>query len=136
MGVYTNRKMTQFLGSDIVQDQTQAKGYAHHRNILNKKLFKVLDVFSTIGPNSIASGNHEANELISLNAIIIHHQALKSTQRKNCSQFFAVEKSPNNYSNDSGRESIFKIKILDVLFDNKVCNLVYMKDITKLFKSR
>ena len=27
-----------------------------------------------------------------------------------------------------------QIKVIDVLYDNKLCNLVYMRDVTNLFK--
>ena len=45
------------------------------------------------------------------------------------------EESKDNHdvSNSQGETKIVLIKILDVLFDEKVCNLVYMQDLTKLY---
>ena len=49
---------------------------------------------------------------------------------------FQVVRSSNQYEvNDVGSEQkrqIVEIKILDVLYDNQVCKLVYLRDITKL----
>ena len=49
VGVYTNRKMIQFVGSDIVQAQIKNKEGVSRKSLLNKKLFKEFDDFSTIG---------------------------------------------------------------------------------------
>ena len=43
-------------------------------------------------------------------------------------------KNPIPYSDQSQNKRIFSFKILDVLFDEKVCNLVYMQDITEVYK--
>ena len=40
---------------------------------------------------------------------------------------------PNRYEcNDGTEERVVQTKILDILYDNEVCNLVYMRDITDL----
>ena len=42
--------------------------------------------------------------------------------------------NPNLYSDPSQKNKIFSIKILDVLFEEQVCNLVYMQDLTEVYK--
>jgi len=38
---------------------------------------------------------------------------------------------PNLYENDADKKKTVQIKILDVLFDDQICSLVYMQDLTK-----
>ena len=42
--------------------------------------------------------------------------------------------SPNRYEISEDSQKIVQINILDVIFDNKICNLIYIHDITKFFK--
>ena len=42
--------------------------------------------------------------------------------------------SPNRYEISEDSLKIVQINILDVIFDNKICNLIYIHDITKFFK--
>ena len=44
--------------------------------------------------------------------------------------------SPNPYSDESQKKRIFYFKILDVLFNEQVCNLVYMQDLTEVYKEK
>jgi len=51
---------------------------------------------------------------------------------------FQVVRPSNQYesedTNAEHKRQVVEIKILDVLYDNKVCKLVYLRDITKLQK--
>ena len=42
--------------------------------------------------------------------------------------------NPNLYSDQSQKKRIFSFQILDVLFEEQVCNLVYMQDLTEVYK--
>lgn len=38
---------------------------------------------------------------------------------------------PNSYEHEGDKKKIVQIKILDILFDDQVCSLLYMQDLTK-----
>jgi len=42
--------------------------------------------------------------------------------------------SEGNSTDDDDKMRTLQIKIIDVLYNNKLCNLVYMRDTTSLFK--
>ena len=42
--------------------------------------------------------------------------------------------SEGNTDDDDDKVRTVQIKIIDVLYNNKLCNLVYMRDTTSLFK--
>ena len=42
--------------------------------------------------------------------------------------------SPNRYEFSQDSKKIVQINILEIIFDNKICNLIYIHDITKFFK--
>lgn len=44
--------------------------------------------------------------------------------------------NPNIYNDQSDQTNFVQVKLLDVLFAEEVCNLVYMQDITSLFRNR
>jgi len=108
---------------------------AQLRNPLNKKLFRELTDSSPIGLDQVAGSDFESKDLMSLNEIIIQYQAKRSTIIKDYTQTFAVETSCNKYTSESDGGKIVKIKILDVLFDNQVCSLVQLRDVTKQFNT-
>ena len=53
---------------------------------------------------------------------------LPLSERKN-SNIYEV-RDPNPYSATSGKKKIIQVKILEVLYDEQVCNLVFMQDLT------
>ena len=42
--------------------------------------------------------------------------------------------TPNNYESAEDAQKIVEMNIIDILYDNKVSNLVYMRDITSYVK--
>ena len=48
VGVYTNRRMTQFFGSDVVQEQNKKMEGIKRKSVLNKNLFKEVPEFSSL----------------------------------------------------------------------------------------
>ena len=56
-----------------------------------------------------------------------------SLAHRQSTMIFEVE-NPSQYSEQSQKLRIFSFKILDVLFNEQVCNLVYMQDITEVYK--
>ena len=48
VGVYTNHKMTQFFGSDIVMKQSKKMEGVKRKSVLNKILFKEMTDFSSL----------------------------------------------------------------------------------------
>ena len=54
-----------------------------------------------------------------------------SSKRKNLQ--FVVD-SPNEYEDSNEQHKVVSLSILDVVYDNKVCHLVYMRDVTSFIK--
>lgn len=48
---------------------------------------------------------------------------------------FIVDK-PNRYETSEDAQKIVEMKIIDILYDNKLSNLVYMRDITNYIKQK
>ena len=48
---------------------------------------------------------------------------------------FQVE-APNSYESDASGKKIVQIKLLEVLFLEQVCTLVFMQDLTKFVKDK
>ena len=44
--MYTNRKMTDFLGSDVVKTQNETENGIKRKNVLNKNFLAKIDNFS------------------------------------------------------------------------------------------
>ncbi len=57
----------------------------------------------------------------------------KSKERKSQTYYFTVNK-PNKYEADGDSQKLVQLKILDILFKRKICNLVYIRDVTRLNK--
>ena len=51
------------------------------------------------------------------------------SKHDNQKRTFEVEQ-PNPYSTEERK--VVQIQVLDVLYNNEVCNLIYMQDVTKL----
>ena len=43
-------------------------------------------------------------------------------------------KEPNPYAENTEQTKIVQIKVIEVLYNDQVCNLVYMHDLTQLYK--
>ena len=82
--------------------------------------------------------DNDASSKVSLAEIIKRHEVQsnneKMASRKKSIKFTVTP--PNRYlSNDEdslGGERIMQIKILDVLYNQNICNLVYLQDITSV----
>ena len=80
----------------------------------------------------------DASSKVSLAEIIKRHEVQSNSEkmasRKKSTKFTVTP--PNRYlSNDEdslGGERIMQIKILDVLYNQNICNLVYLQDITSV----
>ena len=48
---------------------------------------------------------------------------------------FIVDK-PNRYENAEDAQKIVEMNIIDILYDNKLSNLVYMRDITNYIRQK
>ena len=79
----------------------------------------------------IASEEEQQEMALTLNEIIVRRHVQLSADRhfSNKNQHFLVD-TPNQYENAEDAKKIVEINIIDILFDNKVSNLVYMRDIT------
>lgn len=89
-------------------------------------------------------------ENISLSEIVARHQVRKqlatdrddllSQQSSTLAGYFTIKasnaytSSEGNSTDDDDQMRTVQIKIIDVLYNNKLCNLVYMRDTTSLFK--
>ena len=43
---------------------------------------------------------------------------------------------PNPYAENTNQMKIVQVKILEVLFNDQVCNLVYMQDLTQVYLNK
>lgn len=90
--------------------------------------------FESLGPDRL--DNLEADRKQSLSEIVLtHNEQRKLHDEKeeimpNTVTCFSVQK-PNRYAEEA-KSKILQVKIFDVLFNEDICNLVYMRDITKL----
>ena len=151
---YTNHKLAEFFGSEQIsvhgKTQTKLKSSSMKRKIFSYLKEGALDNQSGTGVNS--NGNSNGNEKcdegmyekFSLREIVMRHQAMTATRFKRTVGRFKVER-PNKYAaletdeNDVDEEDgdrmnqrIVDVKVFDVLFNHRVCNLVYIRDITAL----
>ena len=156
--VYANLKMKEFFGSESSSTNLKSKESKINVGNSHRKIFAYMsDLTSEQGTDVLSnpSSTHEKldehqqslYEKFSLSEIVLRHQALKSQQHdmkfKRTVGRFSVER-PNKYAaletdeaeNLSGvvdqSKRIVEVKVFDVLHNLKVCNLVYMRDITKL----
>ena len=44
--------------------------------------------------------------------------------------------SPNAYESTEDAQRTINVKVLNVLFNQRVCNLVYLRDLSSMIKSR
>ena len=72
---------------------------------------------------------------MTLSEIVARHQEQSRTGKKisNKKLQFLVD-TPNRYENSEDAKKIVEINIIDILYNNKVSNLVYMRDITSYLK--
>ena len=72
---------------------------------------------------------------MSLSEIIVRHQLQSEIdkQASDMNQQFVVD-TPNNYESAEDAQKIVEMNIIDILYDNKVSILVYMRDITSYVK--
>ena len=72
---------------------------------------------------------------MTLSEIVVRHNVQSRAEEhfSNKNLHFLVE-TPNKYENAEDAQKIVEINIIDILYDNKVSNLIYMRDITNYFK--
>ena len=52
-------------------------------------------------------------------------------QRKRMTQYFSV-KGANKYEESGTASKIVEIKLIEIVYKNELCNLIYMRDVTKM----
>ena len=72
---------------------------------------------------------------MTLSEIVVRHQVQCQTGEKqdNTHLHFLVD-TPNRYEDSNDSQKIVQVDIIDILYDNEVSNLVYMRDITNYVK--
>ena len=43
-------------------------------------------------------------------------------------------KNPNPYCDDKESQKVMQIKILEILYNEEICNLIYMQDISSVYQ--
>ena len=72
---------------------------------------------------------------MTLSDIVVRHQVQQQTDNQSSNKnlrFFAD--APNRYEDSDDAQKIVEVKIIDILYDSKVCKLVYMRNITNYVK--
>ena len=72
---------------------------------------------------------------MSLGDIIGRHTFKQKEEGKDTnskSQAFLID-TPNRYEVSQDSKKVVQINILEIIFDNKICNLIYIHDITNFF---
>lgn len=74
-------------------------------------------------------------EAMTLSEIVVRHQVQYQAGEKqeNTHLHFQVD-TPNRYEDSNDSQKIVQVDIIDILYDNEVSNLVYMRDITNYVK--
>ena len=72
---------------------------------------------------------------MTLSEIVVRHQVQYQAGEKqeNKHLHFLVD-TPNCYEDSNDSQKIVQVDIIDILYDNEVSNLVYMRDITNYVK--
>lgn len=72
---------------------------------------------------------------MNLSEIVVRHQVQQQAGDKqdNTHLHFLVD-TPNRYEDSNDSQKIVQVDIIDILYDNEVSNLVYMRDITSYVK--
>ena len=96
---------------------------------MNRQIFKECQVSSL---QNVSKVDDEQPEMaMSLNEIVArHHEQFKNDKKEsNVKLHFIVDK-PNRYETAEDAQKIVEMNIIDILYNNKLSNLVYMRDIT------
>ena len=129
--LYSNHQMNNFFGRNLVFNDKEKNSL--QRNAFNRKVFKEkqTDDFE----DRLESDNLQPEMAMSLSDIVVRHhvQSKIDKQAQNINLNFIVD-TPNCYENAEDTQKIVEINIIDILYDNKVRNLVYMRDITNYVK--
>ena len=73
---------------------------------------------------------------MSLSEVIVRHRIKKQEEEKEGDKGYCfVVNQPNKYEPEADSQKIVQVHILDIIFDNKICNLTYMHDITQIVKN-
>jgi len=75
---------------------------------------------------------------LSLNEIIHRHQDSRRIEEgEPLNDHYTLVGKPNKYdSSDAGGERQMQVNVLDVIYNNRLCNLVLIRDITKLVSKK
>ena len=64
-----------------------------------------------------------------------HVQSINDKDFSNKNLHFLVD-TPNQYERAEDAQKIVEINMIDILYDNKVSSLIYMRDITSYFRQK
>ena len=141
--------MRQFYGEDLVKSKKKRQKQkvkrtkdktSHQVRGLNKAIFEPIK--TNLGRDDQEQGLFDDfidKKHLTIKEIVIRHQVTRKDElmadlnQNNLSSTvgcFKV-KIPNPYAEDTQERSL-QIKILDVLYNNQICSLVYMHDITSV----
>ena len=67
---------------------------------------------------------------MSLSEVIVRHCIKKQEEKDGDTGYCFVVDQPNKYEPLADSQKIVQVHILDIIFNNKLCNLTYMHDIT------
>ena len=75
---------------------------------------------------------------MTLSEIVVRHHMQSKTDKQQVSSnmknlHFLVD-TPNHYESSEDAQKIVEMNIIDILYDNQISNLVYMRDITNYVK--
>lgn len=144
--LYANIKMNAFFGCDIVRrpekttEKTTKKKHSYPTvprpdtaEPLKRKLFH---------PQGLSTNEEDALSLLDIiknEATAQAHQqdgdGGEQAQRKS-SKMFQVTKAANPYASQEESSRTINIKLLDVLYNDRICSLVYMQDLTSVQKNQ
>lgn len=135
--IYANRQIKQFFGGKIETETEDGK----KNHSLGLQIFQELDIDDIDYVDSMTT---EKPETFSINDILIRRTTTSfggvntSIDGSGSVMRFQVVRPSNQYEADDAnaeqKRQVVEIKILDVLYDNQVCKLAYLRDITKLHK--
>lgn len=140
--VFSNKKMNDFFGKSIFSRKTSSTGRMQLKSVKvdskTKQLsaendplkMKIFHLYTSQFSAYRQISTHDTFEESYLSLSLIVQQS----QQAQTEQIYRV-KNPNPYSSDDTIKLV-QIKVLDVIFDEDVCNLVYIRDVTKTYREK
>ena len=139
-GIYSNRKMNEFFGGNMgfkagensaLYQTRRAKASAKRNPRVKQKILMGKQIFRNCMDDAITPSDLIGESKQSLNEIIKKHQLEKKESNvmglRTGSRYKVLK--PNKYASDQ-REMTIELQMFDVVYGQKLCNLVYIRDIS------